>query len=249
MALKKARGPRRTRLGRMINDHLVAVTGDDGQQACPTGPLQKPVPSRAETGGNSRELVDDECGRTFPEGLEGEKSRLLAVHELETLHGMGQGSGRIVLQPDLPKRDQLLGLRPALAEHALAPQCRRDARHRRGDDQRGCHRQPASTSAAPGKGSHGGCKSLFGAGQAAGIAFAPDAKLPIGRPGPQRVVAAALIVPGFGGLAELVAELSGIGVLGLPAHQAWPVGEQRLVDDLHAAGGLAVLFPNFVRRE
>ena len=34
-------------------------------------------------------------------------------------------------------------------------------------------------------------------------------------------------------LAELIAELRGVGVLGLPAHQPRPVGEQRLVNDLH----------------
>ena len=43
-----------------------------------------------------------------------------------------------------------------------------------------------------------------------------------------------MLIPGLRGLAELVAKLGGIGVLGLPPHQARPVGEQRLVDDLDA---------------
>ena len=39
-------------------------------------------------------------------------------------------------------------------------------------------------------------------------------------------------------LAELVAQLGAVGVLRLPAHQPRPVGEQRLVDDLHPAASV-----------
>ena len=46
-----------------------------------------------------------------------------------------------------------------------------------------------------------------------------------------------VFVPGPGRLPELLAELGGVGVLGLPTHQARPVGEQRFVDDLDAPVG------------
>jgi hypothetical protein len=96
---------------------------------------------------------------------------------------------------------------------------------------------------------HGVGEGLLRGAQTAGVAFSPYGELAVGRAGPQEVVGAFVLVPGAGGLAELVAELGGLGVLGLPAHQARPVGEQRLVDDLDAAGGLAVVLANFVRGE
>jgi hypothetical protein len=47
-------------------------------------------------------------------------------------------------------------------------------------------------------------------------------------------------------LAELVAKLDGIGVLGLPTNEAWPVGEEGFVDDLDSAGWFVFIFANFV---
>ena len=55
-----------------------------------------------------------------------------------------------------------------------------------------------------------------------------------------------MLVPRPRRLAELVAELGRVGVLGLPAHQPRPVGEQRLVDDLDPAGGLVLLLVHLV---
>ena len=50
-----------------------------------------------------------------------------------------------------------------------------------------------------------------------------------------------MIVPQACGLAELVPQPGAVGVLSLPAHQARPGGEQRLVDDLHPARRLVVV--------
>ena len=50
-------------------------------------------------------------------------------------------------------------------------------------------------------------------------------------------------------VAELVAELDGVGILGLPADEAGPRGEQRLVDDLDTTDGDVVVFPDFVGGE
>ncbi len=58
-----------------------------------------------------------------------------------------------------------------------------------------------------------------------------------------------MLVPRPRRLAELVAQLGGVGVLGLPADQARPVGEQRLVDDLHAPRRCLVAFADLVRGE
>ena len=48
----------------------------------------------------------------------------------------------------------------------------------------------------------------------------------------------AVLVPGSRRLPQLVAQLGTVLILGLPADETRPVGEQRLVDDLDAAGGL-----------
>ena len=46
-------------------------------------------------------------------------------------------------------------------------------------------------------------------GEAAGIPLAPHRVLPVRRPAPQQVVRPVVLVPGFGRLPELVAELGG----------------------------------------
>ena len=58
-----------------------------------------------------------------------------------------------------------------------------------------------------------------------------------------------MILPGLRCLAELVAELDGVGVLGLPADEAWPVGEEGLVDDLDTADGLVLVLTDLVGGE
>jgi len=50
-------------------------------------------------------------------------------------------------------------------------------------------------------------------------------------------------------LAELVAELGAVGILGLPSHEPRPVGEQRLVDDLDSPRRFFVLFSVLVGGE
>ena len=88
---------------------------------------------------------------------------------------------------------------------------------------------------------HGLAKCLLDIGETARVVFLPDRKLPVGRSRPQGVVGATVLIPGARRLAQLVAELRRIGVLGLPAHQPRPVGKQGLVDDLHPPGGFAFL--------
>ena len=71
----------------------------------------------------------------------------------------------------------------------------------------------------------------------------------VGGAGPQQILRSSPLIPGARGLAKLVAELDGVGILGLPAHQARPVGEQRLVNDLYAPRRFFVRFTNLVGRE
>ncbi len=59
----------------------------------------------------------------------------------------------------------------------------------------------------------------------------------------------AVLIPGAGGLAKLVAELGAFLVLGLPADEARPVGEQGLVDDLDPANGLVLVLVDLVGGE
>ena len=59
----------------------------------------------------------------------------------------------------------------------------------------------------------------------------------------------AVLVPGAGALAELVAELGALLVLGLPADEARPVGEQGLVDDLDPADRLVLVLADLVGGE
>ena len=55
-----------------------------------------------------------------------------------------------------------------------------------------------------------------------------------------------VLVPRARRLAQLVSQLRPLLVLCLPSHQPRPVGEERLVDDLDAAGGLSILLVDLV---
>ncbi len=81
------------------------------------------------------------------------------------------------------------------------------------------------------------------------VALPPQLELAVGGAGPEPVVVAAVLVPGAGSLAELVAELGALLVLGLPADQTRPVGEEGLVDDLDAADGLVLVLADLVGGE
>jgi hypothetical protein len=50
-------------------------------------------------------------------------------------------------------------------------------------------------------------------------------------------------------LTELFAELDRVGVLGLPSNETGPVGEEGLVDDLHAADGFVFVLADLVGGE
>jgi hypothetical protein len=58
-----------------------------------------------------------------------------------------------------------------------------------------------------------------------------------------------VLAPRFGRLPELFPELGRVGVLGLPADQPGPVGEEGLVDDLHPAGRLVLVLADLVGGE
>jgi len=83
--------------------------------------LYEPSPITAELGVRRGRFVHNECRRPLPQGLQGEKTRLVAVHQFEALRGVGQGGRREIVELDLTQRDQLLGLRSALLADALPP--------------------------------------------------------------------------------------------------------------------------------
>jgi hypothetical protein len=67
------------------------------------------------------------------------------------------------------------------------------------------------------------------------VALAPELVLAECRAPPEQVFGSAVLLPDLCGVAELVAQQRALLVLRPPPHEPRPVGEQRLVDDLHAA--------------
>ena len=110
------------------------------------------------------------------------------------------------------------------------------------DEGRGERRaaQPAAPQGAIG---HGSREGLLDGRELPRVALAPQRVLAEGRARPQEVRRAALLVPEVRGLLELVAQQRALRVLRLPAHEAQPRPQQRLVDDLDA-----VVAPRLRRR-
>ncbi len=137
---------------------------------------------------------------------------------------------------ELGQRDELRRLGAARCRFAAAP----EGSHRRREadenhDDRSCRHPPDL--ATPGRvGCHGASERLLDGGQAARITLLPELELLVGGSRPEQIVRAALLLPELRLVPELVAELGALGVLRLPAHQAGPGGQQRLVDDLDAVG-------------
>ena len=142
-----------------------------------------------------------------------------------------------------------LGLGAAGLLHAAPPEsgeddcddCEYDDRGRRGD--------PPPSSATGGERCHRSSESLFHFGETTRIALAPQPILPVCRSGPKSVIGAIVLVPGLGRLTELVSELNGVGILSLPTDEAWPVGEEGLVDDLDTTGGFVFVLSDLVGGE
>ncbi len=175
-------------------------------------------------------------------------ARFVAVGQLEAGRGVGHGGRGVVLVPEFGQREQAGRLGASALQHRLPPQ----PGDRAGHDQQGGDGGRNDDAAAPraplGERRHGADEGLLGGGQPARVALAPELELPEGRAGPEQVVRPAVLVPHVGRLAQLVAQLGALGVLGLPAHQPRPGGEQRLVDDLDAPpDSVALLAPDLER--
>ncbi len=65
------------------------------------------------------------------------------------------------------------------------------------------------------------------------VALVPELELPKGGAGPEEILGAASLLPELRGLPQLVSQLGAILILGLPANETRPSGQQGLVDDLH----------------
>ena len=100
--------------------------------------------------------------------------------------------------------------------------------HRRADEEGGRRRTARRIRFCfPACSLHGDGEGLFGVGEAAGIVLAPHDKLTPGRAAPEQLLRSTPLLPGLRRLAELVAQLRAVGILGAPAHQPWPVADSR----------------------
>ncbi len=162
-------------------------------------------------------------------------SRLSAISRLAVVRA--SASVGSVSSCSLGQRQQLGGLGAAGLLHAAAPEGSEHRGHHNGEGEcrRGC--DPPSPASAGRERGHRRGEGLLKLGQAARVALPPDRILPVRRAGPEQVVRPVVLVPGPRRLAELVAQQGALGVLRLPADEAGPGGEQRLVDDLDGAVG------------
>ena len=176
----------------------------------------------------------DSGHRPAPQRLERQAPSLGRVVHLEALPHVGQGQGGVGLQLQPPERHQTAGLAAPLGRHGLLARDAHDDRHRAHTDEGRSERRAAQPAAPQGAIGHGSREGLLDGGELPGIALAPERELAEGRARPQEVRRAALLVPQVRGLLELVAQQRALRVLRLPAHEAQPRPEQRLVDDLDA---------------
>ena len=79
--------------------------------------------------------------------------------------------------------------------------------------------------------------SVFDMTQSSRVSLSPDLELSVGGAGPQEIVRPTTVCPQLGRLPQLVTELGGIRLLGLPADDPRPGSEQRLMDDLDPTHG------------
>jgi len=133
--------------------------------------------------------------------------------------------------------------------YAAKPEAGESQRDGGEDHNHGSGGEPPAPAPAGGEGRHRRGESLLALAQPARVTLLPQAELAVGGAGPEPIVVATVLVPRSSGLAEFVAELRALLVLGVPADEAWPIGEQRLVDDLDPANRLVLVLVDLIRGE